>query len=1015
MSSDDPKSYAVAESSLPSALLASTASQIGNSITANEESADGSPKQASLAATGIQPMSTSEIADSQGIASQDTAISQPASLSAPVDEEFVVPKFKSACSDNTLPESGPAAAPTPANDELKMPSSDAPMPPPSTPAVTTNSQPSQPSQSQSSQPSQSDVPAAATTAPAIANTHKPEPSQPAEMPTTQEQLESEGAMPTPSQPPKSLSPAQSPQPVLEDLEAICKRHRQYHGSLPFAIESSDKPQDGLKVWGKMDGYRPWPGYILLKRNTKKEGIYTQFYGPDDEYTWLTLDQLVPLLPHHLPELARDCDDSEELLAALVEAFTDYINCCPYCWQAFHTRFALDTHASTYHPDCDPLTDDDITVAQLRFQHHAKHAVEQAYQGHYSADWAEELTMASIENSTKTALAKVLSNFQQEHRFDKIQLVALFEAEIAHLKDTRNDDTTEAAEDVSRSLRSNTSYVAATPAAPTIKTSHTGHRYMMSAPRRKTATNSSEEGHGEDSVYSQAEIRIGEEYQVPRQSIPEANTRAARETRPDTTNLMWCPDEELEELEGYTAYFKFANTQGLRHHSDTHFNTGDIEYAYHILYSAHCNPSRTAKRFVVTEGLKMLTSKSQVKLNGPYRQYHYTGSNPWNKQERDMFLKGYKTYGKQFHLIADMLPHKAHRDVVEYYYAYFKRSPGFSAVKQELRDRARAEAIRAQTEGAVTACDHCSRSKTPRWREGPNNEDWCDQCYWFHYSNGQLPQVTDEYRAASPLDLIPWVKRPAGRKAPSRGKRQYEPLAPSPSQTKPKRAKPRSRSRATVSPKPVADSGTTHVTGANIRKPSAQPPASVAQLAVTAQPTADQVAEDEQNRKAEQDKQKERLLALQAQLQQFGQLQQQRQQEAVEDKLETKLETETKMETEAEAKPSNEVASTTTTKPAAAAASKAIEPTTQTPELPQSNSTPAVVASVHGADGMPANHGGAMHNEHTSRDGLVGEDNPIDAITANHTPGDAMDTSQEPTTTAQAELAPSMKMETGTEG
>lgn len=52
--------------------------------------------------------------------------------------------------------------------------------------------------------------------------------------------------------------------------------------------------------------------------------------------------------------------------------------------------------------------------------------------------------------------------------------------------------------------------------------------------------------------------------------------AARETRPDTSNLVWCPDEDLEELEGYTAYLKFANTQGLKHQSDVHFTTGDVE-------------------------------------------------------------------------------------------------------------------------------------------------------------------------------------------------------------------------------------------------------------------------------------------------------------------------------------------------------------------------------------------------------------------------------------------------------
>jgi hypothetical protein len=103
-----------------------------------------------------------------------------------------------------------------------------------------------------------------------------------------------------------------------------------------------------------------------------------------------------------------------------------------------------------------LTDDDVIVAQLRFQHHAKQAIEQAYQGHYTTEWAPGAAMASIENSTKMGLIKVLSNFTCTHRFDTIQLVALFEAEIARLKDTRVSDSMETDEDAGRSLRSNTS-------------------------------------------------------------------------------------------------------------------------------------------------------------------------------------------------------------------------------------------------------------------------------------------------------------------------------------------------------------------------------------------------------------------------------------------------------------------------------------------------------------------------------------------------------------------------------
>eukprot|EP00730_Choanoeca_flexa_P020332 TRINITY_DN9935_c0_g1_i1.p1 TRINITY_DN9935_c0_g1~~TRINITY_DN9935_c0_g1_i1.p1 ORF type:complete len:1314 (+),score=294.12 TRINITY_DN9935_c0_g1_i1:40-3981(+) len=700
----------------------------------------------------------------------------------------------------------------------------------------------------------------------------------------------------------------APDEFYDSLEDICARHCQYVGGLPCSIEETEPPEDGLKVWGKMDGYRPWPGYIMLKRNAKKEGIYTQFYGPDDEYIWLPHDQLTPLLPHHLPELARDCEDQKELCAALVDAYSDNMNCCAYCWYSFHTRFALDSHVSTHHKDCDPLTDDDLMVTRLRFRHHAQKAVDQAYSSNFTTQWEPTTLLASIENSTKVMLDRILKQNKPEHRFDPVTAAALFEAELAKQKEDQAKDDQDETADTGRSLRSNTNLPPTTPSGPPIKTSSTGHRFM-SAPRRKT-NQANSDGRDEDSVYSQAEIRIGEDYQVPPAMFPEANTRAARETRPDTTNLVWCPDEELEELEGYNAYFKFANTRGLRQHSDSHFNTGDVEYAYHILYHAHGNTSRTAKRFVITEALKMLTSKTQVKLTGPYRNYHYTGSNPWNKQEKELFLKGYRTYGKQFHLIADMLPHKAHSDVVEYYYAYFKRDPVFSKVKMELRERAIREAFRAQTEGAVTACDHCQRTKTPRWREGPNNEDWCDQCYWYHYSHGQLPIVCEEYRSVSPLEFVPWVKRP-GRKPNSRNKRPFDPStshpAP-PAQTKPKRSKPRSRSRQgrkSASPKPVRNGPTNGAADTNIRRPAAQPalasveeeqPEGIAvdtsvqeQTNTDAQPvmegqrqaakSQDDGTDNPSTRKPEQDSEQNKFLALQAQLKRFEEQMRQKQQPA----------------------------------------------------------------------------------------------------------------------------------------
>lgn len=37
---------------------------------------------------------------------------------------------------------------------------------------------------------------------------------------------------------------------------------------------------------------------------------------------------------------------------------------------------------------------------------------------------------------------------------------------------------------------------------------------------------------------------------------------------------------------------------------------------------------------------------------------------------------------------------------------------------------------------LKACDHCASAVTPRWRDGPEGEDWCDACWQFHQKHNR---------------------------------------------------------------------------------------------------------------------------------------------------------------------------------------------------------------------------------------------------------------------------------------
>lgn len=58
--------------------------------------------------------------------------------------------------------------------------------------------------------------------------------------------------------------------------------------------------------------------------------------------------------------------------------------------------------------------------------------------------------------------------------------------------------------------------------------------------------------------------------------PIARPPVPEPTDPPRAHLVWAPEPDLEELEGYGAYLKFANSRGLHHHHDGRFKTGDTE-------------------------------------------------------------------------------------------------------------------------------------------------------------------------------------------------------------------------------------------------------------------------------------------------------------------------------------------------------------------------------------------------------------------------------------------------------
>ena len=55
---------------------------------------------------------------------------------------------------------------------------------------------------------------------------------------------------------------------MEDLRlaALCDAHRQYQGPWPTAVRRDDV---GLNVWARMEGFRPWPGYVRARGGSAK--------------------------------------------------------------------------------------------------------------------------------------------------------------------------------------------------------------------------------------------------------------------------------------------------------------------------------------------------------------------------------------------------------------------------------------------------------------------------------------------------------------------------------------------------------------------------------------------------------------------------------------------------------------------------------------------------------------------------------------------------------------------------
>ncbi|KAF3700978.1 Transcriptional-regulating factor 1 [Channa argus] len=154
------------------------------------------------------------------------------------------------------------------------------------------------------------------------------------------------------------------------------------------------------------------------------------------------------------------------------------------------------------------------------------------------------------------------------------------------------------------------------------------------------------------------INIGSRYQA---EVPELRQRSAVEMDHHRAELIWAPQNELEEKPDYQ-----EKVEDLMHLACSSVLCGggtNQELAHHCLYEC---------RGDIMAALSLLMLRNPIFPKSHHlSNYHYSGSDSWTAAERRQFNKGITTYKKDFFMVQKQVITKTVAQCVEFYYSYKK--------------------------------------------------------------------------------------------------------------------------------------------------------------------------------------------------------------------------------------------------------------------------------------------------------------------------------------------------------
>ncbi|XP_062818474.1 zinc finger protein 541 isoform X1 [Anolis carolinensis] len=154
------------------------------------------------------------------------------------------------------------------------------------------------------------------------------------------------------------------------------------------------------------------------------------------------------------------------------------------------------------------------------------------------------------------------------------------------------------------------------------------------------------------------INIGSRFQA---ELPELQDRSSVENYEHPASLMWKPWGDIATNEETQS--KVTDLLKLACSSAMPGGGTNTELAIHCLHETQGN---------VLEALKMLLLKGPQKPpSHSIANYHYTGSQLWTTEEKQLFKKAFATHRKDFNLIQKKIQTKTVSQCVEYYYNWKK--------------------------------------------------------------------------------------------------------------------------------------------------------------------------------------------------------------------------------------------------------------------------------------------------------------------------------------------------------